>query len=140
MGYTHYFEQLKVPTYIEWNNITTDFRKLIASAFITKPLPIQRESDDPVAVLINDEVIAFNGIGDDGHETMCLQCNSIGFNFCKTNFKPYDAVVTALLIIVNHHAPDCYSIRSDGDQFEWQNGMDLVNEHLTTEMQFPPAV
>ena len=36
------------------------------------------------------------------------------FDFCKTNYKPYDAVVTAILIRAKHIYGDCVSVSSDG--------------------------
>ena len=47
------------------------------------------------------------------------------FNFCKTAYKPYDAVVTAILIRAKVIYGDSVQIRSDGDWSEWQSGRDL---------------
>jgi hypothetical protein len=47
------------------------------------------------------------------------------FDFCKTAMKPYDAVVTAILIRAKVIYGSCVSISSDGDWQEWQAGRDL---------------
>lgn len=47
------------------------------------------------------------------------------FNFCKTAMKPYDAVVTAILIRAKVIYGSCVRISSDGDWHEWQAGRDL---------------
>lgn len=47
------------------------------------------------------------------------------FDFCKTAYKPYDAVVTAILIRAKHIYGQCVSVSSDGDWQEWQTGREL---------------
>ena len=47
------------------------------------------------------------------------------FDFCKTAQKPYDAVVTAILIRAKTIYGSCVRISSDGDWQEWQAGRDL---------------
>ena len=57
------------------------------------------------------------------------------FDFCKTAYKPYDVVVTAILIRAKHIYGDCVSISSDGDwesnpnfpdgYGSWQTGHEL---------------
>lgn len=50
------------------------------------------------------------------------------FDFCKTAYKPYDAVVTAILIRAKVIYGNCVSIRSDGDWSDWQAGRDLYEK------------
>lgn len=47
------------------------------------------------------------------------------FEFCKTAMKPYDAVVTAILIRAKTIYGSCVRISSDGDWHEWQAGRDM---------------
>ena len=47
------------------------------------------------------------------------------FEFCKTAMKPYDAVVTAILIRAKVIYGSCVRISSDGEWHEWQAGRDL---------------
>lgn len=47
------------------------------------------------------------------------------FNFCKTAMKPYDAVVTAILIRAKSIYGSCVEISSDGDWSEWQAGREM---------------
>ena len=47
------------------------------------------------------------------------------FDFCKTAHKPYDSVVTAILIRAKVIYGDCVEIRSDGNWSDWQAGRDL---------------
>jgi hypothetical protein len=47
------------------------------------------------------------------------------FEFCKTAMKPYDAVVTAILIRAKSIYGSCVRISSDGEWSEWQAGRDM---------------
>jgi len=62
-----------------------------------------------------DEEIAFNGIGDNSHETFRLGTESKGFNFTKTARKPYDKHVLACLIVAKEYFGDNIKVSSDGD-------------------------
>ena len=74
---------------------------------------------------ITDEVVRFNGLGEDSHETFAWGMDSSGFNFCKTAYKPYDAVVTACLIHLKDVYGDAVDIGSDGYWSEWSDGAKL---------------
>jgi hypothetical protein len=47
------------------------------------------------------------------------------FEFCKTAYKPYDAVVTAILIRAKSIYGSCVRVSSDGEWSEWQAGRDM---------------
>ena len=47
------------------------------------------------------------------------------FDFCKTAHKPYDSVVTAILIRAKVIYGDLVSISSDGGWSEWQAGRNI---------------
>lgn len=135
MGYTHYWTQKRPATPAEWKNITISFRQLIQD---TKP-PIQYEYDTAKPVLINKDHIRFNGIGDDGHETMHVVRGVRAFNFCKTARKPYDRWVVALLLIMDREAPGCWEISSDGERDgEWAEVLKWLNGRGLGEFK-PPA-
>jgi hypothetical protein len=50
------------------------------------------------------------------------------FEFCKTAYKPYDAVVTAILVRAKVIYGDSVQIGSDGDWSDWQAGRDLYEK------------
>lgn len=140
MGYTHYFEQSEEPEDAQWQALVADFKHMYASSLITTPLPIQRESDTPGLPHANKVAIIFNGIGEDGYETFCLPKKDFGFNFCKTANRPYDLVVVATLILVHHHMPHLYSIRSDGTRADWKDGQHLIKTLLGITLDIPPGI
>jgi len=65
-------------------------------------------------IIIDDSVVRFNGVGDNAHETFLFSKKS-GFNFCKTQRKPYDAVVCACLLTAMDVFGNDISFLSDGD-------------------------
>lgn len=140
MGYTHYWRQKSAPTEEQWNNICTDFNKLCFGPFLDKPFPIQRESDDSDRPLVSDNLIVFNGIGSDAHETMHFARNALGFGFCKTKKKPYNMVVVLLLILAYNLAEDVWLITSDGDQDDWLPVLDWMNSIGTGYYQMPATI
>ncbi len=124
MGYTHYWETKKRPTNKQWDKIQNAIALLLNSASV-KGL-VQYESDKETPPLVNAEVVRFNGIAEKGHETFYLDRDPTGFEFCKTADKPYDIAVTAVLVIVEGYAPDCYSVTSDGMASDWESGLSLT--------------
>lgn len=131
MGYTHYIDQKKDCPQEEWELIGGAFKELRIQGLLTNPLPIQYESDDPSEPEVNDQHIRFNGIGNDGHETFYVTKAHLNrFNFCKTNQKPYDTTVVALLCFMHHFAPDVWEISSDGMSDDWEEGLKLARTVL----------
>lgn len=123
MGYTHYWYGNRPFTTAEWMLIQSDAHKLLTKP----PVQVLREYDQPgTEPEIAADVIAFNGDGDDGHETFWFQREPDDFQFCKTAAKPYDVLVTAMLIVSHKHAPDVLRISSDGGTEDWREGLDLV--------------
>jgi hypothetical protein len=68
-------------------------------------------------VIINDRQVRFNGVDEDAHETFHFLDNE-GFNFCKTNVKPYDIVVCGCLYVAKIIFGDNIKINQDCDQSE----------------------
>ena len=62
-----------------------------------------------------DEGIYFNGIGDLSHESFGLSPQTNGFEFTKTQRKPYDRHVLACLILAKEYFGDVIEVSSDGD-------------------------
>jgi hypothetical protein len=109
MGYTHYW---KKPAGLNKN----DFEKAIP---IIRDI-IERhkdvlcyEYDMPDAEPVCDkEMIRFNGVGDEGHETFMFTPDAEEFSFCKTARKDYDIAVCECLIILQHFTS--VEVSSDG--------------------------
>lgn len=60
------------------------------------------------------------------------------FDFCKTAYRPYDAVVTAILIRAKVIYGNCVDVRSDGDwNAGWQAGRELYEAVFGEEAPSP---
>lgn len=59
------------------------------------------------------------------------------FDFCKTAHKPYDAVVTAVLLRAKHHYGSLVRISSDGSWANWQEGRTLYAKTFGVEAPSP---
>ena len=97
---------------------------------------------------LSEDVIALNGSEDDGgsHESFILQWDArSNGSFCKTQNKPYDVVVTAILIRAAQLLGKQYMIEagkgeisSDGDWGEWHSGRQLIGKVFPGEEIFCP--
>lgn len=127
MGYTHYWYGLRPFTADEWRNIGAD----VAAVLERSTVPVGWEYDEPDRKpQIDAELIRFNGVGEDGHETFYFERSPEAFTFCKTARKPYDRLVCAALIIAAKHAPHALRITSDGSPAEWETARMLVAQSL----------
>jgi hypothetical protein len=120
MGYTHYFtkagtspdDSLRFEMFARGARTIIDYAKKYDHIKIGE-------------LEISDEVVTFNGVGEDSHETFYWALDGGGFNFCKTAYKPYDAVVTACLIHLKDVYGDLVDIGSDGSWSDWALGARL---------------
>jgi len=141
MGYTHYFRKVS-PT-------REDSRRFEMFAFGARRIIDYARTYDNIEIAdamgerldmfeINEDSVSFNGYGADAHETFFWNKEAVGVNFCKTAYKPYDAVVTACLIHLKDVYGDAIEIGSDGDWSEWRDGATLYRNAtgLTAENPF----
>jgi len=66
-------------------------------------------------IIINERQVRFNGVDEDGHETFNFNLDKSGFNFCKTNTKPYDEVVCGCLYVAKLIFGDSIRLNQDCD-------------------------
>ena len=91
---------------------------------------------------INDET----NLGSGSYETFCLnrvikdkdkiKSDEMYFDCCKTAFRPYDLVITAILVAAKHHFGDNIRIKSDGKNPEWIDGKILCNNLLGYGLEY----
>jgi hypothetical protein len=152
MGYTHYF----------YRHVTKSSDADLYEVFASQAHRILRKAEKWGIQLadkygdnlgkweIDSERISFNGYGPESHETfswprqapermdfMTSQPEDFAFDFCKTSRKPYDAVVTALLILANDIYGDAVRISSDGDWQDWEKGAELYERALGAVARVP---
>jgi hypothetical protein len=91
-----------------------------------RPIPIQGEAirvagpDGTGTPIIDDEQISLNGVAPNDYETFLLQrapeieAGREAFDFAKTEYRPYDAVVVSILAAARTIAPRKIKVSSDG--------------------------
>jgi hypothetical protein len=109
MGFTRYwdFERLDSEKFKEFSSICQ---------IIIDDMSIPLDG-----VTVTDTQVRFNGVNDDAHETFNFSVNKEGFNFCKTNTKPYDDVVCGCLYIAGFIFGNDIRINQDGDPSDDEN-------------------
>lgn len=115
MGYTHYWTVTEPFTDEQWDRLCRASNIILAKSGI----PVAFECDDKRKPLVDHELIRFNGVGEDGHETF-LFSRAPGAGCCKTARKPYDALVVSILSFAKKIAPDSIRVTSDGSFEELQ--------------------
>lgn len=143
MGYTHYFSKVNSTTdeALRFEMFARGARTIIEYAIKYDGIALAGwDGEVEGAWEITDEVVRFNGLGENSHETFSWSADASGFNFCKTAYKPYDAVVTACLIHLKDIYGEAVSIGSDGDWSEWSDGARLYRNAtgLTAENPMTP--
>ena len=139
MGYTHYWTIKKPVTKEVMVKLATDMQK-IEQHFLENEVVADIAGD--VVKLAdgggqgdrvdygNDDKICFNGTeeNDNYHETFIVAVGDTGFEFCKTNRKPYDLAVCLMLLAMEHHLKGGVDISSDGDKNDWGQAFDLYTK------------
>ena len=129
MGYTHYINHIKPFSDEQWSDIQRFTTALILAAKQSGIVICDGSGEGEPT--INDECIHFNGQGPDSYEDFYLDRTATAPHaFCKTERKPYDAVVVALLIYLND-TTDCLMSGSDGEIFG--SGPDQWDERTTAQ-------
>lgn len=143
MGYTHYWYRKRKIEESIMEKIVNDTYKVLSK------LSIGLVGDYQASVpIINTDIILFNGLNDDAHETCVFPrifnpcdgikaiSNNLLFDCCKTANKPYDLAVTSFLIIAKHYLKDNLIVRSDGEISDWFEGQQVVQDELGYGMDF----
>ena len=125
MGYTHYWRHDADISEEAFAAIAADTRKIIAITAVR----LGNSMDDGGEPDVSDDCIALNGVGDDSYESFVFdRAQGGGFSFCKTQHRPYDEVVTAILLSACVHAGDVLRVSSDGGSAMWTDGANLLHE------------
>lgn len=128
MGYTHYFPDLRATV-----DVMADARKIIAASAVTLCGP----DGQGLPSLNEAEGIRLNGFeaAGEAYETFHLRGTEDPkypgmTDFCKTEEKPYDEVVTAILIAAAVRSLDSLTgiVRSDGRWDNWAAGVELFEK------------
>jgi hypothetical protein len=125
MGYTHYWNQARPFSPVEWGDYMAAARTIIRRA---------RAQGIKVAgwhgtgrPQIDEDAVALNGREPEAFESFRVTSAwDSGRNFCKTGRRPYDAVVVALLIVGARMGVLSWS--SDGGDEDHEAGVKLARD------------
>lgn len=109
MGYTHDFNFTKGVGKFS-KEVLEDIKRI---AYDYKDI-IQYGGTNDNPPLINEDVICFNGVGENAYETFYLAPDAVEYNFCKTARKPYDLPACEILLVLKHQYGENFSLESDG--------------------------
>lgn len=113
MGYSHYWTLKNGIEQTKWEKFLHGARQIIETA-------------DAAGIKLEDKstasAIFINGVSAGAHEDFVITSEDVGYGFCKTNEKPYDTVVTAILIHAKAIFGDEILITSDGAWHDWDSG------------------
>lgn len=150
MSYTHHFWRRTDIDPVTWEAICRDFKQVqLYMLLIGDPVPIIAGWDGPPSsnklpqrVFVNKERIRFHPNElEEMFQISSGPVNSPKFLSCNTRHLPYDIWVCVTLLIVHDHAPDCYSISSDGTRAEWQPALNLFKDALQRPGRgLPPGI
>ena len=124
MGYTRYWENSK--NLIDDKTLET-IKNIIDIAKKDYDIDIDIKS-------LTNELVMLNGDENKGldHEDFVIDLKS-GFNFCKTNEKPYDIVVNAILKLLES-TNKIRDVEKDDDNEE-EKAEELLNKALSIEKE-----
>jgi len=133
MGYTHYWkitERLD-KDWDKWTSFLPDAMKIMSYASQKLDIALadafgQTKGD----AMISLSGISMNGYKDESHESFVLRPDVTDFEFCKTAEKPYDTVVTAILILAKETFGDVIEVTTDGGLEDWKHGFYLYEKSL----------
>lgn len=126
MGYTHYWTLKKWITPNQYSELAQGVISIVNTA---KDAGIDLEAG------FDAKGFYVNGTGEGAHETFTMSLGDAEYAFCKTAGKPYDAVVTASLILAKKIFGDSIDIKSDGNWLDWSQGAVLFEQVFGYEPQ-----
>ena len=136
MGYTHYwYRKSDANSANQYAELRMDTSRIITTA-IQQGI-VMRGPFGTGQPEFSEERFAFNGDSNEDlyHETFAWRRevrmrehemeDGEAFDFCKTAYKPYDAVVTAVLIRAKEIYGNGVRLVSDGEWEDWEPGRSL---------------
>ncbi len=129
MGYTHSWYRVAAFPVDPWAAFVED-AKAIVSEVSRRGIALADEyGDEGTAPVVGGIIVRFNGMGPAAHESFRMErffCgppsrvrHDLFFDWCKTQRKPYDLAVTALLVAAKRRFGSLIVVQSDGGETEW---------------------
>lgn len=128
MGYSHAFHQSLALSTDGWNAVRADVATLLTHAEKKLGIPLAGEGGRKTSRPFIGGSIGFNGVMPNDCESLHITRTPADFNVSsvKTRKKPYDVVVTAVLIYLESVAKSHVVSDSDGVRSDWLPGLHLA--------------
>ena len=132
-----------------FNDFVADFKTVLPQFVNVLTQTVDPEYDQ--SLKMDNQLVIFNGIGDNAHETFYFErviqkaefeqfrddtTKTHLFNFTKTARKPYDIAVCSALIIAKKHFGEDIFVSSDGNNEEWTESKELCQRILGYGINF----
>ncbi len=137
MGYTHYYQRSLDSNDPElYDKVRKGFIELVKQAELNGITVADAFGEKAGAWQADGERISFNGYQEESCETFSFsqivppqphwrENEKTYFDFTKTNYRPYDALVCATLMLIKDVYGSQVEISSDGDWDSWSQGYEL---------------
>ena len=140
MGYTHSRYRVAAFPVDPWAAFVED-AKAIVSEVSRRGIALADEyGDEGTSPCVGGIIVRFNGVGPAAHESFRMERFFCGppsrvrkdlfFDWCKTQRKPYDLAVMALLVAAKLRFEALIVVQSDGGENEWAPGKSLCQAIL----------
>lgn len=111
MGFTHYIKSPKGFTDSQWEEFCKGVAEIFKNSAVPLAGPLGEAGTDPI---ISENRISFNGLIPNEYETCQVLKEVNKFNFCKTQFRPYNNIVCMVYNLAKKCNPSI-EISTDGD-------------------------
>jgi nitric oxide synthase oxygenase domain/subunit len=116
MGYTHYWSYKEVASNDSISKILDEIKKLLNENNLMKLITSE---DLNIVPIFNKELILFNGIEQFAGDIFLFDFTEPNeYIFCKTNRKPYDIIVSLVLLSLSNNIHE-FTFSSDGTLEDW---------------------
>jgi len=142
MGYTHYWHVRPETDAAKLDVARSEMQRVVETA-IQSGYDLAGPTGEPDTELGEiQERWGFNGVGDDSYEAFLwppdpsagIDEEGYWFAFCKTNWRPYDAVVIPCLLVAKDQLGDEIRIGTDAESPEaWEPGEALYRKAFGRE-------
>jgi hypothetical protein len=134
MGYTHYFHTKDAQDNVRSLDQTLweqTYVPLVRQIFrIVQARGISLADGEGAAKskpIVDHAAVNFNGKEPEHYETLFLPQSGTEFSFCKTNRRPYDEAVVAVLLAAQQVFGEAFHFGSDGGEDDLAEGRRLLD-------------
>lgn len=136
MGYTHHWSRSRPAAKQEWAEYLGDIARIVEYC-TGEGIPLADAfGEEGSFPLCTADRVAFNGAGDEAHETFLMHRGMAPDGGCKTAYKPYDIAVCLALIMAKKRFGPGIEVSSDGSAVEWKEAFEVAAQVFSVDAKF----